>query len=227
MYERIPSKKTASDNTYVSKHQLGQFKPAIPECRKEWKEEEAHLCELRGAMVGGTQYKAEDLEAPCPCLLLRLPQEDSTYRLWDKLTGRALRVTPKANGPPEAWANAGVLRRTIWGCTCLCMCLCAAKGDQGTLLWQDRLSILSWLLEASTFYLYLYTWAHFCPVRGFQSKPAKGEQDVFPQGTCTHHLPVFPMDLELWQHCLSRKWIWHFPAACAYWKQREEFTDRY
>lgn len=175
---------------------------------------EDHLCELRGPIVGGTQYKAEDLELPILFPPEAVSGEVTTHRPQDKLTGRALGVTPKANGPPEAWANGGVLRRIILGCTCLCMCLCVARGYQGTLLTvtgQAEHLILPTgrihfvLISGHRLTItYQCTWAHFCPVRGFQSKPAKGEQDVFPQGMCTQHLAVGPMDLKLWQHCLCQ-----------------------
>lgn len=87
-----------------------------------------HLCELRGAMVGALNTKLKALKPPVLSAAEAIPGEVPTHRPSDKLTGRALGVTPKANGPAEAWANGVVLERTIWDAP-TCAHICVRQGE--------------------------------------------------------------------------------------------------
>lgn len=187
-----------------------------------------HFRELRGAMVGGTQYKAEDLEAHCPVSSWGCPRRSDNPYTSDKLTGRALGVTPKANGPPEAWANGGVLRRNIWGFTCRCMCLCVARGDQGTLLTvTGQAEHLILAAGGIHFVLISVSMGTFLSSKGVSIQTSQRRTGFVRTGNVYSAFPS-------WSHGpgavavlpLLRKWTWHLPAACACWKQREAFTDR-
>lgn len=180
-------------------------------------------------MVGTLNTKLKTLKPPALSPPKAVQGAVSTHRPSAKLTRRALGVTPQADGPPGAWVNGGVLRRTIWGCTCLCMCLCVARGDQGTILACDRTGWTSypgcWRDPLST-YICVYG-CIFCPVRD-KTKPDRREQDVFPQGTCT--LSISQLVPQTWS-CGSITSVKEMnlspPCSLCLLKQRGAFTDRW
>lgn len=139
--------------------------------------------------------------SPLSCLLLRLSQEkcQPTNPQTNRQEG-PLGSPQKLMGLQRHGSMVG-FSGGPFGDTPTCSYVCVQQGmiRGHCWLWQDRLSVVSWLLEGSTLYLHLYM-GTFLSSKGLSSKPARGEKDVFPQGICTQHLPVGPMDLELWQH---------------------------
>lgn len=163
----------------------------------------------------GHQYEAEDLEACCPDCSWGCPRKGVNPQILRK-TDRKGSWTCRDMG--QWWGSW----RTILGCTCLCICLCVARGDQETLITVTGQAEHFILATGGIHFVLISVHGYILSSKGLSSKPARGEQDVLPQGTCTQHLPVGPMDLELQQHCLC--WGNGFGSLCC-WKQREAFTD--